>query len=213
MAVTLLAVLRREWRIVTLAAAVVLWVAVEIAFALHGWSAVPRYIYETGAGVGVLGGVMVGRVLTDLSAWLVAMRIRISPTLALVAGLAIVVVFTATLVPVARSRITFARDDLDKQRARAVQVDQLQDAIDRLGGRRILGCGHPKVWVAWQSVLAYDLGVNVGSMFFNPGYHRRHPHSIVNMYPHDYGWQIFASDWTDDAQKAACAGLRYKTGQ
>ena len=35
-----------------LAAAVVLWVAVEIAFALHGWSAVPRYIYEAGAGDG-----------------------------------------------------------------------------------------------------------------------------------------------------------------
>jgi hypothetical protein len=213
LAVAILAVLRREWRIVTLAGAVILWIAVEIAFALHGWSAVPRYIYEAGAGTGVLGGVLVGRVLTDLGAWVDAVRLRMSSAIALVAGLAIVVAVTATLVPVARSRVSFERDDLGKQRARAIQVDQLQDAIDRLGGRRILRCGHPKVWIAWQSVLAYDLGVNVGAMFFNPGYHRRHPHSIVNLYPHDYGWQIFGSDWTDAAQKAACAGLRYKTGQ
>ncbi len=208
----LLALGRRDRGVLVLAGAVLVWVTVEIAFALHGWSAVPRYIYEAGAGTAVLAGVFVGRVIIDVPAALGVLRLRVPPVAAGLAVLAIVLAFAGSLVPVARSRVAFERDDLALQRARAVQVDQLEDAIRTVGGDRILRCGHPKVWISWQSVLAWDLGTNVGSMFFNPGYHRRHPHSIVNLYPHEYGWQIFGSDWTDADQASRCQGLRYKTG-
>ncbi len=205
------AILRRERAILLLAGSVMVWIGVEIAFALHGWSAVPRYLYEAGAGTAVLAGVLVGRVLADADILLRALKLRVSPAVAAAVALLAVLAFGASLVPVARSRVTSEREDLALQRARGVQVDQLGDAIHTLGGDRILRCGHPKVWLAWQSVLAWDLGVNVGSMFFNPGYHRRHPHSIVNLYPHDYGWQIFASGWTNAGQAARCRGLHYKT--
>ena len=207
------AVLRRDRAVLLVLGAVLVWVAVEIAFALHGWSAVPRYMYEAGAGTAVLAGVFVGRVLLDSGAAMRRLPLR-TPSFAagLVAG-AILLAFAGSLVPIASSRVAHERSDLAQQRARAVQVDQLEDAITILGGHRILACGHPKVWVSWQSVLAWDLGTNVGSMFFNPGYHRRHPHSIVNLYPHDYGWQIFASDWTDAGQRIRCAGLQYTTGR
>ena len=208
----LLAIVRRDRAVLVLAGAVVVWVAVEIAFALHGYSAVPRYIYEAGAGTAVLAGVVVGRVIIDVPAALGVARLRVPPVAAGLAVVVIMVAFAGSLVPVARSRLASERGDLALQRTRAVQVDQLEDAVRRIGGGRILRCGHPKVWISWQSVLAWDLGTNVGSLFFNPGYHRRHPHSIVNLYPHDYGWQIFGSDWTDADQAARCRRLRYKTG-
>jgi len=208
----LLAIVRRDRGVLVLAGAVVVWVAVEVAFALRGYSAVPRYIYEAGAGTGVLAGVVVGRVIIDVPAALGVPRLRVPPVAAGLAVIAIVLAFAGSLVSVARSRVAYERDDLARQRTRAVQVDQLEDAVRAIGGARILRCGHPKVWIAWQSVLAWDLGTNVGSMFFNPDYHRRHPHAIVNLYPHDYRWQIFGSDWTDADQAARCRGLRYKTG-
>ena len=43
-----------------LAACVVVWVIVEIAFAYHGWPALPRYMFEAGGVVAVLAGVAVG---------------------------------------------------------------------------------------------------------------------------------------------------------
>lgn len=208
----LLAIVRRDRGVLVLAGAVVVWVAVEVAFALHGYSAVPRYIYEAGAGTAVLAGVVVGRVIIDVPAALGGLRLRVPPVAAGLAVVVIMLAFVGSLVPVARSRVADERGDLARQRTRAVQVDQLEDAVRTIGGDRILRCGHPKVWIGWQSVLAWDLGTNVGSMFFNPGYHRRHPHSIVNLYPHDYGWQIFGSDWTNAGQAARCQGLRYKTG-
>ncbi len=208
----LVAIIRRDRGVLVLAGAVVIWVAVEVAFALHGYSAVPRYIYEAGAGTAVLAGVVVGRVIIDVPAALGALPLRMPPVAAGLAVVAIMLVFAGSLVSVARSRIADERDDLTLQRTRAVQVDQLADAVRTIGGDRILRCGPPKVWISWQSVLAWDLGTNVGSMFFSPEYHRRHPHSIVNLYPHDYGWQIFGSDWTDAAQASRCRGLRYKTG-
>ena len=208
----LLAIVRRDRGVLVLAAGVLVWVAAEIAFALHGWSAVPRYVYEAGAGTAVLAGVFVGRVIIDVPAALGVLRLRVPPVAAGLAVVAIVLAFAGSLVPVARSRVAFEREDLARQRARALQVDQLADAIRAIGGERILRCGHPKVWISWQSVLAWDLGTNVGSMFFNPGYHRRHPHAIVNLYPHDYGWQIFGSDWTAADEASRCQGLRYKTG-
>ena len=41
------------------------WVVVEIAFALHGWPGLPRYMFEAAGVMVVLAGVCVGRLLAD----------------------------------------------------------------------------------------------------------------------------------------------------
>jgi hypothetical protein len=212
-----LALLRRDRSVLLVAGAVVAWIATEIAFALHGWSAVPRYIYETGAGVAVLAGVGVGRVISDLPDWLdwVAARVRVralgSGVLAGGLSLAVLAVLVVLSVPVARSRISFERADLTAARSRAVQIGQLEHAIRHLGAARILACGQPHIWIQWQSILAYDLGTNVGVLFYNPASERRHLHPIENMYPRPYGWSFFPTDWSGAKQQARCQGLVFKT--
>ena len=56
---------RRDRRIVGLAAGVVVWVLVEIAFAYHGWPALQRYMFEAGGVMIVLAAVAVGRLLVE----------------------------------------------------------------------------------------------------------------------------------------------------
>ena len=55
-----IAVLRRNRTVLVLAAGAVVWVAVEIAFALHGWPALQRYLFEPAAVMIVLAAVAVG---------------------------------------------------------------------------------------------------------------------------------------------------------
>src|SRR5262249_17353117 len=52
-----LAVLRRDRATLALAGAAVLWVIVEIAFALHGWPGVPRYMFPAAAVTAVVAAV------------------------------------------------------------------------------------------------------------------------------------------------------------
>ena len=205
------AVVRRDRPVLLLAGGVVLWVLVEAAFALHGWPAVPRYMYEAAAGVCVLAGVFVGRVILDAGSILAWMRIRVSPRWAAWAAAAVIAVFAVSLVPAAHGRITEERSDLSIQRARTAEIGLLASVVKRLGAARILACGQPNIGIAWQSILAWDLGTNTGVLYFNDKYEKRHPHPIVNMYPHSYGWQFFPSDWTNAAQRARCRGLTFST--
>lgn len=207
----ILAVLRRDRRVLTLAVGVLLWVAVEIGFALHGWSAVSRYIYEAGAGLGVLAGVFVGRVILDAPQVLEWMRLQVSPRLAGLASLIVVAGFALSLASTARSRVVYEQDDLSGQRTRATEIKLLNRVVDHLGAARILACGHPNIGIGWQSVLAWDLGTNVGMLFYNPNSQLTHPHPVVNMYPHSYGWSFFPSDTSTAVQAARCSGLTYRT--
>ena len=45
---------KRRIAILVVAGGVLLWVLIEMAFALHGFPAVPRYMFEAGAVVGIL---------------------------------------------------------------------------------------------------------------------------------------------------------------
>ncbi len=205
------AVLRRDRRVLLLAGGVILWVAVEAAFALHGFSAVRRYMYEAAAGVGVLAGVFIGRLILDLPAIPVTIN---RPQWALAAGIAAwlgVVAFAIALVPILHGRIAAERRDLRGQRTRTAYVGLLASAVQHLGARRILACGHPDIGIGWQSILAWQLGTNVGFLYFNPASETAHKHPIVNLYPHSYGWQILPSDWTNSTQAARCRGLSYRT--
>jgi hypothetical protein len=207
-----LAVVRRDRAVLLLTGGVVLWVAVEVAFALHGWSAVPRYIYEAAAGVDVLAGVAIGRVILDFP--VAAMRIRPGPrgaTAGGVGGLIVVLAFAAALVPVLHGRIAAERKDLRGQRVRASYVNRLAGGVAHLGAARILACGQPNIGLGWQSILAWQFGTNTGTLFFLRSSETVHRHPIVNMHPHSYGWRFLASDWTNAAQAARCRGLAYRT--
>jgi hypothetical protein len=59
----------RDRAALALAGGVVVWLAIEIAFGLHGWPALGRYMFEPAAIATVLAGAFAGRVLaTDWSA-------------------------------------------------------------------------------------------------------------------------------------------------
>jgi hypothetical protein len=57
------AIWRRDRQVLGIAAAALLWVAVEIAFALHGWSAASRYLIEPAAACIVVAAALVGQLL------------------------------------------------------------------------------------------------------------------------------------------------------
>ena len=61
-----LAAVRRNWIVLALGVGVVAWLIVEIAFAYHGWPALPRYMFEAAGVVAVLAGVAVGWLLGDV---------------------------------------------------------------------------------------------------------------------------------------------------
>jgi hypothetical protein len=206
-----LALLRRDRAVLLLAGGVLLWVVVEAAFALHGWPAVPRYLYEAGGGTCVLAGVFAGRVILDAGSVLGRVSRRVTPQLAGWAAALVLVVFAVSLLPAARIRYIDERADLRGQRTRSTEISLLNGVVTQLGGARILACGQPNIGIGWQSILAWDLGTNTGSLYFSAKYEREHPHPIVNMYPHSYGWQFFPSDWTNATQAARCRGLTAKT--
>ncbi len=218
-----LAAFRRDRGVLLLAGGVLLWVVVEMAFALHGWPAVPRYLYEAAGGVCVLAGVFAGRVILDAPAVLAWVRDRLparvrgrelswlgSPTAAGVAAAGVLAVFAVAAVPAIHRRYSEERTDLRGQRARTHEILLLQRVVARLGTNRIRACGHPDIGIAFQSILAWDMGTNTGWLYFSRKHEREHPHPIVNFYPHSYGWQVVPGN-TAPAMRAACQGLSYRT--
>ena len=197
-----LAVLRRNRAMLLLAAAAFIWVAVEIAFALHGFSAVPRYLMEPGAVMVVLAGAGVGQVL-DASA-------RASGVLRF-AGPVVVVILVAALVPTARQRARTLHGEISDRHHVAAQDNSLEAVIVRDGGAaRIRACGQPVTGLGSQSVLAWDTGLNVGSVGYKPGKSIDSGRPIVLFRAEPEGWEvrpihILASD------RVACDRLRTDT--
>ena len=217
-----LAGLRRDRPVLLVAGGVMLWVAVETAFALHGWPAVPRYMFEAAAATGVLAGVFAGRVILDAPLVVTWVRRRLparawparltTPRAGGWAAVIVLALFTVALFGAARERLAVERTDLTAQRARTREIGLLATVVDRLGGtRRILACGQPQIGIAWQSILAWDLETNTGRLYVSAKHEREHPRPLVNLYAHSYGWQAFPSNWTSAAQAARCRGLSYRT--
>lgn len=194
-----IAALRRERSAFVLAGAAALWVAVEIAFAYHGWPASPRYLLEAAAVCVALAGAGVGWALQAMSergGWLVPAGL---------VGLAAVVV---ALVPIEQHRVQkFDRQLGDAQRA-ALRQDRLQTLIADVGGaRQIERCGHPVTFVGYQSDLAWRLGLNVGKVGYKPGREIRKGIPIVLFRPHQSGWELRPMHWRP-AQAALCQAMR-----
>ncbi len=151
------AVVRRNRLILTLAAGCAGWVAVEIAFAYHGWPALGRYMFEPAGVAAVLAGVGVGWLLTELP----GLR-RGTPRWI---GVPVVAVLVAALVPAAVARIRTERRDLRHERARTHQITLLSTTTGLLGGaRHVQNCGQPVTDVSYMSALAWLYHRNVGSV-------------------------------------------------
>lgn len=190
----------RVWLVLTgLALA---WIAIEIAFALHGWSAVTRYLFEPEAVFVVLAGAGVGRVLAAGPPRSVAARLI---------GVAIAAALIASLIPAAVTRARGAHSEIVMRRQAAVQIKRLDAVIKELGGpSRIRACGQPVTTVGWQSTLAWEVGLNVGNVGYKPGRSINKGDPIVLFKPHKLGWQVRPIHILA-ANRAACSSLRTDT--
>jgi hypothetical protein len=212
-----LALYRRQRTTLLLAAGALVWLVVEIAFVLHGWPGVPRYLFEPVGVVSVLAGVFVGRVILDLPPLIsrVGQRLaagRIGPHLATQIGswgaVLVLGILAGSMLPAARSRLHIERRDLTHERARAQEFGRLSTVVHRLGASRIMACGQPNIPIGYQSVLAWYMGVKIGALYYSANYERIHPHPIVNMYPLSNGWKVFPSHMVTAADVTRCHGLR-----
>jgi hypothetical protein len=201
LALILAAALRdRTW--LTLAGAALLWVLVEIAFALHGWSAVPRYLFEPAAVLITLAGAAVGRALAFAPPGPPALRW---------AGPGAVAILLLALIPTVGHRIGTLNNEVSERRVVQLQLHRLQTVIDRLGGPdRIRGCGQPVTVVGWQSKVAWHMDLNVGNVGYKPGREIGQGDPIVVLKPHLGGWQVRPVH-TEPAERTACAPLRTDT--
>lgn len=177
----LLALVRRERTMLALAGAALLWVAVEVAMALHGWNAPSRYLFAPAAVLVVLAGIEVGRAL--------AARPR-SRLLRLALPAAVVAVVVA-LLPHAGIRARLVHNKLVAERSSARQLDRLHDLIARAGGpERILACGQAVTEVGFQSLLAWHLDVNVAAVGRDPHAWIKAGGPIVLFEPQGAGWTV-----------------------
>jgi hypothetical protein len=211
------AVLRRQRTILLLAAGALAWVVIEIALALHGFPAVPRYMFEPGAVVAVLAAVFIGRLILELPPLLARLvrrlgTSRVSARLASQLGAwgtgVAVLVIAASMAGAAHRQYRLERSDLTHERARTVLIGRLSGVVKRLGASRILACGQPNIPIEYQSVLAWYMGIKIGELYVSQTYLRSHPHPLVNIYPiAGPGWKVFPSHVTA-ASAARCSGLR-----
>jgi hypothetical protein len=197
---------RRDRACLALAGGIVLWVAVEVAFSLHGWPGLGRYMFGAAGAMVVLAAGLVGRLLAGPGP--VVPRRLGSPRVAAItraAGLALAAGLLASLVPAAVSRVRAEGHDLRLQRRRTEEIALLSGAVARLGGpRRLRSCGEPLTRLEYQTVLAWTLGRNVAAVGFKyaPAIRRDSPIVLYTPIPTG-GWAITPLH----QRAAACARL------
>jgi hypothetical protein len=152
-----LAAIRRNWIVLALGAGVVAWLIVEIAFAYHGWPALPRYMFEAAGVVAVLAGIAVGWLLTGLPG--------LNAPVERWAGVVVAAILVITLIPGALTRARTERRDLRHERARTHEIALLRSVSNGLGGAaHIERCGQPVTDVGYVSALAWLYHRDVGSV-------------------------------------------------
>ena len=179
-----LALLRRNRVVLALVGSVVLWVVIEIAFVLHGFPGVPRYLFEAAGLTAVLAGVAAGWLALDAS--------RIHRALPSWAGIPLVVALVATMISPAIAQLRIEHSDLKHERARTTQINKLSATIGALGGaHRVLACGHPVLNVEYVSIMAWFTGRDTGLIGYRPLieiHKRRYP--IVLFTALRNGWAV-----------------------
>jgi len=196
-----IAVRRRDRVSLALAAAAATWVAVEIAFALHGWPANQRYMFEAAAVAAVVAAIGFGCAIA-----LTLERRGMIRVAAPVAALAV----AGALVPAARVRVRDEHAILTAERHQTRQINRLRDLLTQLGKARILACGQPVTVLGYQSTLAWEVGLNVGNVGYKPPRAIAVGRPIVLFMPRGYGWEVRPVH-TAVADRAACSTLHAQT--
>jgi hypothetical protein len=201
----LLAAWRREKAVLIIAGCSVLWLLVEIFFALRGLPGVPRYMFEAAAAMIVVAGVAVGWLLsagTLLAArpqWAVAGRAL---------GAIVAVGLVVALVPDAHSQEQLEHKDIRAQRVRTIEIHRLDATVEHLGGAAFIrSCGDPTVDVAYVSILGWYTHMNVGKVGHRPVFminHQTKP--LVLFTPLPNGWVTHTYHLTA-ANQQRCASL------
>jgi hypothetical protein len=196
---TIVAYRRRNWTVLALAAAVVVWVIVETILVLRGLPGVPRYMFEPAAVMTVLAGVALGWILRDAP--------RMNWALPKWSGIVVVAAIFLILVPAAVSRLRVEHKDIRHERGRTKVINMLQTAIDRFGGaKHIVSCGEPVTSVEYVSILAWDTNLNVGSIGYLPKREIKHGYPIVLFTQLPNGW-LAEPIHTAPSRVAACANV------
>jgi hypothetical protein len=195
------AAIRRDFTWLILAGFAVLWVVVEIAFALHGWGASQRYMFEPAAVLVVLAGAGAGRLLS------------LAPRVALVRwlGVAAVAALIVVMVPHAQIRARLLHNGIVLGRQWAKQIHRLQVVIAREGGPgKIVACGQAVTTVPFQSILAWELGENVSQVGWSPRYWTSRGHPIVIFQPIGAGF-VVTPVHSAPGTETRCAKLHVQT--
>ncbi|MGZ4185887.1 MAG: hypothetical protein ACXVUE_06810 [Solirubrobacteraceae bacterium] len=180
---------RRDRVVLALGGAVILWVIVEAAFALHGWPAVPRYIYEAEGVTIVIAAVAVGWLLKDGLA--LAERHRPGWARPRWIGIALVAILTVSLVPPAIARLRDEHKDVSHERSRTKEINLLAKAVSAYGGyKHLRACGEPVTNVEYVSILAWYTHLNVGNVGHRPKFEVRQKYPIVLFTQLQNGWAM-----------------------
>ena len=181
---------RARW--LGVAGAALLWILIEIAFAIHGWSAVPRYLLEPGALLTAIGGAAFGRMSPTAHASRLGPGRRAWPGRRAGPG---------------RDRAGGARRahpldahpraaDPRRHRAVAHRRDPAHEpsSRDRAGGRgeRDQVVRQPVAVLTYRSELAWTLAMNVGNVGFVPRRSIATHRPIVLFTAHGTGWRLRA---------------------
>lgn len=189
------AILRRDRAVVMLAAAAVLWVLIEVAFSVHGWPGLERYMFAAAGAMVVIAAVLVGRLIREvplvLAGWVRSQPLRVAATWLCVALAAALIV---SLVPTSISRARAEHLDLRQQQRRTKEIERLAAVVSGLGGpNRLRACGEPLTRLEYQTVLAWTLHVNVASVGFKYAQALDHGNPIVLYTPIPTGgWRVDA---------------------
>jgi hypothetical protein len=188
-----LAVIRRNRTVLMLAAVMVAWVILEIAFALHGWPGLQRYMYEAGALMVVLAAVGIGWLVPDARTWPAIKTLSGRPGVLAALGAAVALVVVLALVPAAVSRVRTEHRDLQIERRRTAAIDRLGPIVARLGGPSLLAhCGEPLVSLQFQSALAWTLHINVAKVGWKFDRAIRATRPIIIFDAHHDDWRLLA---------------------
>ncbi|MGA2011263.1 MAG: hypothetical protein ABSH51_12160 [Solirubrobacteraceae bacterium] len=200
-----IAALIRDRRVPALGAAAAVWIVLEIALAMHGWSAAARYMFEPAAILVVVAAAGVGRALAYRPGGGGPAR---HGALGWIGPVAVAALLLA-LVPTARTRVRVNRAEVRLAAAAGREVDRLQGAVARAGGAsRVKACGQPVTLVGSQSAVAWAVGLNVGNVGFRPGHAIAQGEAVVVFKPHLHGWQVHSYN-VRRPDTRDCAALRF----
>ncbi len=196
---------RRDWRIIVLAAGSALWLAVEMVFAARGLSAVARYMIEPAAVMVAVAGYAIGRALAGPGERVTG---RAARGLIGLAGAVVAVGLIATTAHFLHLRESRVRGMVPAVHNYGVVKRHLSQAVARAGGpRAVLACGPPAAKNQYQTQLAWTLGINGSQVMFNPPLlKRKHQRMVLFTQTPINGWTVRAYNMPP-AIAARCARM------